>query len=190
MRQDFFTYVPRFKLVIIGNHKPALRSVDDAVRRRFQIVPFLHRPERPDRSLEKKLQSEWPAILRWAIEGCLEWQTRGLDLPVVVRDETEEYLAGQDLFGHWLEEHCVCEPSNRNLWTSVRWLYTSWITFAKSVGEDPGSMKVFTGELDQRGFPGKRKWIGGKQIRGRLGIALRERKKSATNDAGTDEDKL
>ena len=52
MRQDFFTYVPAFKLVFVGNHKPALRNVDDAVRRRFNIVPFEHKPPTPDKGLE------------------------------------------------------------------------------------------------------------------------------------------
>jgi putative DNA primase/helicase len=29
MRQDFFEYVPQFKLVIASNHQPGLRSVDE-----------------------------------------------------------------------------------------------------------------------------------------------------------------
>ena len=44
MRQDFFTYKPTFKLMIIGNHEPALRNVDDAARRRINIVPFIRKP--------------------------------------------------------------------------------------------------------------------------------------------------
>jgi hypothetical protein len=40
MRQDFFTYLPQFKLVIAGNHKPRLRNVDEAIRRRIDLVPF------------------------------------------------------------------------------------------------------------------------------------------------------
>ena len=35
MRQGFFEYRPAFKLIITGNHKPSLRSVDEAIRRRF-----------------------------------------------------------------------------------------------------------------------------------------------------------
>ena len=35
MRQDFFEYTPQFKLIIAGNHKPGLRSVDEAIRRRL-----------------------------------------------------------------------------------------------------------------------------------------------------------
>ena len=40
MRQDFFEYVPQFKLIIAGNHKPGLSSVDEAIRRRFNLIPF------------------------------------------------------------------------------------------------------------------------------------------------------
>jgi putative DNA primase/helicase len=72
MRQDFFEYRPQFKLLIIGNHKPSLRNVADAARRRFNLIPFIHKPETPDRQLEEKLKSEWPGILRWAINGALD----------------------------------------------------------------------------------------------------------------------
>jgi hypothetical protein len=36
MRQDFFEFLPAFKLFIAGNHKPSLRSVDEARRRSLQ----------------------------------------------------------------------------------------------------------------------------------------------------------
>src|SRR5947208_6458927 len=45
MRQDFFTFRPQFKLLVIGNHRPILKTVDDAARRRFAIVPFTRKPE-------------------------------------------------------------------------------------------------------------------------------------------------
>ncbi len=48
MRQDFFTFTPTFKLLILGNHRPVLRNVDEAARRRFNIVPFTRKPPVPD----------------------------------------------------------------------------------------------------------------------------------------------
>jgi putative DNA primase/helicase len=65
MRGDFFTFVPRFKLVILGNHKPALRNVDEAIRRRLHLVPFTVQitPEERDPNLAEKLKAEWPGIL-------------------------------------------------------------------------------------------------------------------------------
>jgi putative DNA primase/helicase len=40
MRQDFFEFTPQFKLLIVGNHKPGLDTVDEAMRRRFNLLPF------------------------------------------------------------------------------------------------------------------------------------------------------
>src|SRR3954465_15111630 len=65
MRQNFFEFRPQFKLTVIGNHKPLLRNVDDAAKRRFNVVPFTCNPAKPDKQLENKLKAEWPAILQW-----------------------------------------------------------------------------------------------------------------------------
>jgi putative DNA primase/helicase len=108
MRRDYFTYQPEFKLVIIGNHKPCLDNVDDAMRRRLNIIPFTNKPSTPDPDLESKLREEWPAILRWMIEGCLDWQQNGFLRPNVVSDATSSYFEDQDLLGQWLNE--CCEP--------------------------------------------------------------------------------
>src|SRR5262249_24891841 len=60
MRQDFFEYVLTFKLMIAGNHKPSLRSVDESIRRRFNLLPFTVTipPEERDRDLPEKLKAE------------------------------------------------------------------------------------------------------------------------------------
>jgi putative DNA primase/helicase len=67
MRQDFFEFMPVFKLVIAGNHKPGLCSVDEAIRRRFHLVAFAITipPEDRDKDLASKLRAEWPGILQW-----------------------------------------------------------------------------------------------------------------------------
>jgi putative DNA primase/helicase len=84
MRQDWFDFVATFKLLIAGNSKPSLRTVDEAIRRRFLLVPFtvqIPKHER-DLNLTRKLEPEWPAILRWMIDGCLEWRRSGLMVPL------------------------------------------------------------------------------------------------------------
>jgi putative DNA primase/helicase len=110
MRQDNFTFDPAFKLTISGNHKPALRNVDDAARRRFMIAPLVHRPAIVDRSLADKLRAEWPAILRWMVEGCLAWQSDGLQPPQAVLAATADYFEEQDHFGRWLAERGILDP--------------------------------------------------------------------------------
>jgi putative DNA primase/helicase len=102
MRMDFFEFTPGFKLMIAGNHKPRLR-VGDAIRRRFQMLPFSVKIENPDRDLPDKLKAEWPAILNWMVAGCGEWQRRGLDPPKRVIETTNKYLEAEDSIGLWLE---------------------------------------------------------------------------------------
>src|SRR5262249_28324913 len=69
MRQDYFTYHPQFKLFFMGNHKPGLRTVNVAIRRRFNLIPFgVVIPEKQrDKDLPDKLRKEWPGILAWMI---------------------------------------------------------------------------------------------------------------------------
>ena len=107
MRMDFFTFTPAFKLMLIGNHKPVLRNVDEAARRRFRIVPFLTTPAVPDLQLADRLRAEWPAILRWMIDGCLAWQRHGLGQPDAVKTATDEYFEAQDAFGAWAADRCI-----------------------------------------------------------------------------------
>ncbi len=160
MRQDFFTFKPKFKLVVVGNHKPVLKVVDDAMRRRFNIIPFVLTPENPDPDLEEKLKAEWPAILRWMIDGCLDWQKHKLQRPAVVQAATNDYFDDQNIFAQWLEEHCDVDKGNRFLSCPGSMLFKSWSSYAKASGEDPGSLKSFSQTLQRDGFIRKPTKIG------------------------------
>jgi P4 family phage/plasmid primase-like protien len=170
MRQDFFTFTPEFKLVIAGNHKPSLRSVDEAIRRRLNLVPFTVTipAEERDPNLPEKLRAEFPGILSWAIEGCLAWQQHGLNPPAVVLNATAEYLAAEDALGLWLEERCTID---RRAWTSSGSLFADWTAWCERSGERAGSKKRFGEQLEARGFQPD-KTTGGK--RGYIGISLAE----------------
>jgi putative DNA primase/helicase len=106
MRQDFFEFIPKFKLFIVGNHKPRLDNVDEAMRRRMLLVPFTVQipPEGRDPNLSEKLKAKWPAIMRWCLDGCLEWQQKGLAPPKIVTDATAAYFEDQDTIKQWIED--------------------------------------------------------------------------------------
>jgi putative DNA primase/helicase len=171
MRQDFFEFTPQFKLTIVGNHKPILRNVDEAARRRFLIVPFERKPEKPDRELEEKLMAEAPGILQWMIEGCLDWQANGLVKPASVLTATEDYFSDQDLFAHWLAEECDCEPGNMDKSETSSDLFKSWREFAISAGHPPGSQQSFKDQMIRHGF----KFYRGRKVRMFFGGTLRQR---------------
>lgn len=167
MRRDFFSFTPQFKLVIVGNHKPNIRCVDDAIRRRVLIIPFTHRPETVDPKLNHKLRPEYPAILRWAIEGCLDWQQNGLIRPACVTTETQDYFTDQDVFGGWIADCCNLDPIFS---ASVSDLFASWKTYAEQNGLSAGNTKSFGGELTKRGF----ERIRSKKARKFKGICLKK----------------
>ncbi len=151
MRQDFFEYLPAFKLFIAGNHKPSLRSVDEAIRRRFHLIPFTVTipPEERDSELTAKLKAEWAGVLAWMVKGCLEWHAGGLRPPQTVREATAAYLEAEDAVAAWIEEKC---QRDRNAWESSSDLFRSWSEWADRAGEQAGSMKHFTQTIEGRGF--------------------------------------
>ena len=126
-----------------------LTNVDDAAKRRFNIIPFTRKPPRPDRQLEEKLKAEWPGILRWMIEGCLDWQANGLVRPAIVAEATAEYFDDQDTFGQWLEECCLQERNAvRGPGEALRVLEG----LRRAPGRPPREFEGFSDNLTRRGF--------------------------------------
>jgi putative DNA primase/helicase len=162
MRQDFFTFKPVFKLLIVGNHMPALGSVDDAARRRFRLVPFENRPSIVDKQLETKLRAEWPGILRWMINGCLMWQENGLAAPSNVQEATNKYFSDQDTLQQWIDERCELEINSRS---NTVLAFADWTAFATSAGEYIGTKTLLTQRLAKKGIPSVPAKIDGKLVR-------------------------
>ncbi|KQP51501.1 phage/plasmid primase, P4 family [Methylobacterium sp. Leaf108] len=177
MRQDEFEFMPVLKLLIIGNNKPGLSSVDDAAKRRFNLLPFLFKPAVPDPRLEEKLQAEWPAILRWMIDGCLDWQANRLVRPDVVKDATDEYFTAQDTFSQWLDDRCIVDKANPYRKATTSELFASWTDYARSNNEMPGTQTSFGDRMDKLGFKKNKNvptGVGGR-ARGFEGVEVRPR---------------
>jgi putative DNA primase/helicase len=168
MRGDFFDFTPTHKLMISGNHKPSLRNVDEAIRRRLLLVPFIITiPENErDKYLADKLKREWPAILRWMTDGCLEWRRDGLMVPKIIRDATDDYLADQDTIGQWCDEWLIPDP---RAFTTSRALFESWKGWCEERNLSAGTETAFVESLADRGYEQDRKKFG----RGFSGISLK-----------------
>ena len=153
MRQNSFEFRPQFKLTVLGNYAPAITNLDDAIRRRFLIIPFTRKPAHPDPTLEEQLRAEWPGILRWMIDGCLDWQREGLCKPASVLAATQDYFADQDVFQQFLDERCDIDRENEHKFEGKVVLFNAWTDYAKAVGEVPGTGKTFKEAMRRRGFP-------------------------------------
>jgi putative DNA primase/helicase len=149
MRQDFFEFRKTHKHVIAGNHKPALRIVDEAIRRRVHLIPWRAKfdEKQRDRAMAQKLRGEAGAILAWAIRGCQRWLEEGLNPPDIVRSTTAEYLSAQDTFGQWLDECTVRNDLNAS--ERSRRLYTSFRLWKQERGEGVPSEVRFSALLER-----------------------------------------
>ena len=154
----------QFKIILGSNFRPSLKSTGEEIRRRIHFVDFpetIPESER-DYDLDKKLEAEYPAILQWMIDGCLEWQRIGLAKPDAIKSSTADYLDEEDTLGHWLQEKCISGAGHRVLSADA---YKSYAGYVQSHGEGVVSQKRFSQRLDARGYgkerTGKGRWITG-----------------------------
>ena len=79
LRQDFFEYMPQFKLLLSFNNKPQVRGQDEGIWRRLLLVPFevTIPKEARDPEFSKKLEAEGSGILNWMLDGYRLWRETG-----------------------------------------------------------------------------------------------------------------
>ena len=158
-------FQPAFKLLMLGNHRPIIRGNDYGIWRRVRLVPFTKTFSEQERDphLLDTLKAEAQHILAWMVEGCTEWQRRGLaDVPAVVAIQTADYRQEQDVIGQWLGE---CTKSDRACEVDTGDLYASYRNWALEAGLKPASKVSLGRRLSERGYSGrkshnKRFWVG------------------------------
>lgn len=154
MRQDFFTFRPQFTLIVFGNHRPSFAGVDEAIRRRVRLIPFTQTiPEHErDPQLPDKLRAEYPAILRWMLEGALIWQRDGLKTPASVREASAAYLEAEDLLGQYIADRLHRQPPSLRAFVSRRALFIDWSQWAAENGGPDWTAKALYAALSERGI--------------------------------------
>ncbi len=150
MGENFFEFDPTFKMWLATNHLPNVRGTDAAIWKRIKLIPFEeHIPEsEQDKGLADKLSAERPGILRWAIDGCLEWQQEGLGVPQEIAEATAHYRAEMDAVARFIEEECKVGPGHQITSAALYAAYSEWCT---SSGERPLSKKQFGQQLAEHG---------------------------------------
>ncbi|UBR30211.1 phage/plasmid primase, P4 family [Bacillus sp. SD-4] len=176
LRQEFFEFIPEFKVFFTTNHKPIIGGLDEGIWRRVKLIPFnLSLPaHKRDKRLPEKLSLEMPGILNWAIEGCMKWQQDGLKDPKVVAEATGKYKDDMDILAPFLDEICyVDERENESIMIEAKELYNTYERWCFNSGERSLGNRSFYRMLETKGF-GKTKGTGNKTFL--TGITLNERK--------------
>jgi P4 family phage/plasmid primase-like protien len=152
MRENFFDFVPQFTIIIAGNNKPSLKSIDEAWRRRFHLVPWnVTIPvSEQNPNLKTELQTESDGIMNWCLAGCLTWQEQRLRPPEAVLAATADYFDSENTFAIWIMECCLTghegyeEPSAS--------LYASYRRWKEARGERAAGTKTFSQRVSKEGF--------------------------------------
>jgi putative DNA primase/helicase len=176
LRQEYFEFIPEFKVFFTTNHKPVVKGTDEGIWRRIRLIPFnLQLPkEKRDKKLPEKLSLELPGILNWAIEGCLKWQKSGLSDPTSVMKATNDYKEDMDILGPFLFERCYRQEGVR---IEAKELYEVYSNWCFKSGEHALPNRKFYRTLETQGFKRER-GAGNKYFI--HGITLSERKGSVS----------
>lgn len=170
MREDFWSFIPTHKLLLMTNHKPAIRGTDHGIWRRLILVPFTVQFWNPakgesgppelmrDNSLADKLKAESEGILAWMVRGCLEWQRLGLQVPDIVRAATTEYRSESDTVGRFISDKCLIGDG---AYFKVRFsqLYDALEEWCKDAGDNLPSKKFVGQYLGEQGFKDKQSGV-------------------------------
>ena len=177
--REYFSYTPTYKLFFCTNEVPHIRSQNYAIKRRIKVIPFRQRFYEPsdgkepvrDNKLLEKLLSEKSGVLKWAVEGCLEWQKDGLNPPAVVLQEVNRLFESQDALGEFIDSECVLDPMAE---AEVTELWARYLAWCESIGIKPAYRDVrwFSRSLVQRDGIDASRGTGGTRLL--TGIALRK----------------
>lgn len=147
-----FDFKPAFKLWFSTNFKPEIKAGGEAMWRRVKLIPFKVRIpfEEQDKELFVKLKAEWPGILAWAVQGCLEWQKeRYIEVPEAMREAVDTYKQEMDTFEQFIEACCEIKTVAQVTNKKIRAIYEKW---CQSNGERPLRQNEFSGRLVERGL--------------------------------------
>ena len=166
------------KLWLDANERPEVWSTDDAVWERLKPVPFEFRiaVDEVDRGLARRLQSEAPGILAWAVQGCAQWLKDGLGEIPDVSKARDDWRSENNPLAEFIEDEAELKLGDREAfaWTThIRTRYVKWAD--QNVGKKSQlSSKRFSERLKALGCrQGRRYDDSGRQHRTWEGVSLK-----------------
>jgi len=169
--QESFSFIPQFKLWLVANDKPLINPDDDGMWRRIVPINFDHviPEEERDPVVKATLKDPaiaGPAILAWAVRGCLDWQKEGLKITESIKISRSEYKDEMDWLKQYVNEYCQIEEATV---ISKQMLYSQYRQWCKNSGINCVSKIIFAKKLkksfptikeDVIGHDNERVWLG------------------------------
>ena len=131
MCEDFWYMNPTWHVHVSFNDPPTINGTDDGIRRRLKIIPWRasFKGAQQDSTLKTRLESEEfrAGILNWCLAGMRDFLANGMPLAMAVTEATDEYVAGQDLLGGFLEECCELYPGKQCFFDEFMKAFHAWL---------------------------------------------------------------
>ena len=142
MREDLWEFDPTHSLWLQTNYLPEIAGRDRGIWSRIWVVKWeaTFSDDDQDKDLGETLAGEAPGIIRWLVEGCLEWQQHGLAEPEAVIRETLAYRRAEDVLGRFASD--IGLVFDRNLEIPAGELQRLLAEWATGEGIDPPRQEI------------------------------------------------
>lgn len=160
MHKDEFLFEPTAKLLLQTNRKPKADAGDQAFWERMHLVEWpVSFADRIDHTLEPTIQGdgdrdagERAGVLRWIVEGALEWQRIGLAPPTAITDATKAYRTSEDVVARFLDERTEKVAVHVGAKVKIADLFRSFQKWCDDNGErSGGTSRAFAEQLKRYG---------------------------------------
>jgi putative DNA primase/helicase len=156
-----FSLIQRLLLIELS-----YRYVDDIEAEETKYPALKGKFKLKDKKLKDKLKSKAnrEGLLRWLVEGCLEWQAEGLVIPECILKSRGDLQEKEDYFGQFLVEimeHC---PDRETLRMDFKNFYKAFEYYWKENidGPKPPHKNTISKSLRERGYVVEK--VGGKLV--------------------------
>lgn len=149
--REFFTYIPKFKIIAYGNNKPYISVSDNAIKKKIKMIPFDFEAINPDKNLMTYFKdAEIDGIFNWMVQGWIKYRESGLgNVPECVMGETEEYFSDNDFFNSFIDEECII---GNELSISKNDLYHAYAVWSRHDNEYQMNKRKLGVVMKKRGF--------------------------------------
>ena len=157
MHEDFWSFQRTHTFWLSTNHLPRITGSDDGIWRRVKLIPFLvdlRKVTTPIPDLDKILvETEGPGILRWLLDGWIDYRRHGFIEPECVKAATGEYRNQEDELAMFVADCCAVGTQYMVSASNLFEAYSSWggkqnrTVFGKAVGERFDKRKHISGEF-------------------------------------------
>ncbi|GAB6059338.1 hypothetical protein [Desulfonatronum parangueonense] len=119
---------------------------------------YVENPQKPhekpiDKNLGDRLLKELPEILKWLVEGALEYQRiNTLDIPDCIYDNVREYKESTDNYKLFVEDCVQLVRVEKRVYYPARKLYELYTLWSRYHGYKGASEKIFATNMKRLGL--------------------------------------